>query len=180
MAVTATVHFKMPQMRESGISSKLNLLNRMALAAVFGDRKGSFTVMAEAAGLSLLHLCHGVASALDAGCKDFVMAVITFVDADMKRMAEFNFSGIGQVKNHTFGTAVTSVAAACDTEGNICIMAGAAGSILLHVSHGESAAPLAAGKYTAVAISADIHPFHRISMYLVTEECRDLPETDIG
>lgn len=94
-------------------------------------------------------------------------------------MAEFDFTCIGKIKDHIFGTVVTSVTTAGDTESNICIMAGAAGTVLLHIAHCVSATPLAAGKYPAVTVDTDIHFFDSIGMNLMTEECRNLLETDI-
>ena len=94
-------------------------------------------------------------------------------------MAEQYFSGSWKVKDHICYTVMTSVTAACDTEGNICIMTGTAGTVFLHIPHGISAAPFTAGKYTAVTVCADIHFFYRVSMDLMTEDCRDLLETDI-
>src|SRR6185369_3320487 len=58
MAITAAVHLDMPQVRKSGISCKLDLLYRMAFAAIPGYRESSFTVMTCSAGFSLLHLSH--------------------------------------------------------------------------------------------------------------------------
>lgn len=94
-------------------------------------------------------------------------------------MAEFNLTGIGKLKDHIFGTVVTSVTTAGDTESNICVMAGATGTVLLHLTHCVSATPLAAGKYPAVTVDTDIHFFDSIGMNLMAEECRNLLETDI-
>lgn len=135
--------------------------------------------MTGTAGFPLLHLRHGVTLALSAGCEDTVVALIAFINPEMKQVAEFNLTGVGKIKDYLIDTVVTSVTTAGNTESNICIMAGAAGTVLLHLAHRVSATPLAAGKYPAVTVNTDIHFFDSIGMNLMTEECRNLLETDI-
>jgi hypothetical protein len=166
-------------MREFSISRKLNFLYGMTFAAILGDCKGGFTIMTGTAGFTLLHLSHGVTLALGTGSEDFIVAVVTLVNRDMKRVTEQYFPGIRKVKDHISYTVMTSVTAACDTEGNICVMTGTAGTVFLHIPHGVSATPFPAGKYTAVTVSTDVHLFYRVSMDLMAENCRDLLETDI-
>lgn len=179
MTITATVHFEVPYMRKTGISSELNILDRMTFAAIPGNRESSFAIMTGAAGFAFLHLCHGVGFTLGSSGKDFVVAIITLVDPDMERMAEYYFTRIRKIKSHIFYAVMASVTTASDTEGDICIMAGTARTVILHFPHGKPATPLATGKNTAVTISADVHVFYGVCMDLMTEKCRDLLEADI-
>ena len=135
--------------------------------------------MTGAAGFPLLHLSHGVDFALGASGENLVVTIIALVNTDMECVAEFDFTGIRKVKGHIFYTVMTFVAAAGDTEGNIRIMTGTAGAVFLHIPHGVSAAPLAAGKYAAVAVCTEIHLFCSVSMNLMAEECRHLFKTDV-
>jgi len=135
--------------------------------------------MTGAAGFSLLHLGHGIFFSLSAGGKDFVVAVITLVNPDMGGMAENDFAGIRQVKNDVCYTVMTSVTATRNTEGNICVMTGTAGTVILHISHGISATPLATGKDAAMTVGAVIHLFYWVSMNFMTEKCRNLLKADI-
>lgn len=97
----------------------------------------------------------------------------------MERMTERNFPCCGQIECYINYTGMTSVTAAGDTKSNICIMAGATGTIFFHLPHGVSAALFTPGKYPAVTVRTDIHFFDRIGVYLMAEGCRNLFEADI-
>lgn len=97
----------------------------------------------------------------------------------MERMTEHYLPGSGQIESYLVYAGMTSVTAAGDTKSNICIMAGATGTIFLHLPHGVSAALFTPGKYPAVTVSTDIHFFDRIGVNLMAEGCRNLFEADI-
>jgi len=179
VAVSAAVHLEMPVMGESGISSELDILDGMTLAAVTGHRKGRLAVVAGATGRPFLHLRHCVGFPLGAGCEELVVTLIAFIHAQMEVVTEIHLPCPGNIKNYILGAHMTSVAAAADTESNICIVTGTAGPVLLHFSHGKAAAPFAACEYAAMAVNADIHFFGTVCMYLVAEEGGTGSELDI-
>lgn len=135
--------------------------------------------MAGAAGFPLFHLRHGIGFALGSGGKNTVVTIIALVKTDMEGVAEIDFAGIGEIESDIFNADMTSVTAASDTEGNVCVMTGATGEVFLHFSHRIPAATLAAGKNSAMTVNADIHVFCRVSMNLVAEDCRHLLKSDI-
>lgn len=108
------------------------------------------------------------------------MAFVALVNSGMKRMTEYYFSGSGEIKCYLFNAVMTSVTAAADAKGYICIMTGATGMILLHLPHGVSATLFAAGKYPAVTVRADIHFFDRIGVNHMAKSCRNLFKSDLG
>lgn len=132
--------------------------------------------MAGAAGLPLLHFRHGITFSLGTGGKDLVVAVVAFVHAGVKSVAEFDFPGIGQIENHRFRAVVAPVTTTGNIESYIAVMTGTAGAILLHLPHGKATAPFPSGENSAMAIGADIHLLLYIGMYLVAEKRRNLLE----
>lgn len=97
----------------------------------------------------------------------------------MEGMAEHYFPGSGETECYIFHAAMASVTAAGNAESDSGIMAGATGTILLHISHGISATQFTPGKYSAVAVRADIHIFCRIGVDSMTEDCRGFCEAYI-
>lgn len=135
----------------------------MALQAVGLYTENRFVVMATAAGFSLFHLAHGEMFITAAGNIEIRMAILATVGGNMYRVAEYGAAGS---KMDLFDR-VTFLAVRFHPEGALAIMAGTAGTPLLHVGHAGPYTLLAGLENLIVAIDAFIH----VPVYCMAESC---------
>ena len=91
--------------------------------------------MTGSAGTAALHLCHGKTLGILSGRKYAVVAVDALVETLMKLVAEKGRACLRHIISDLFGRQVTAATIPFYREGQISIMAGTTGTVLLHFSH---------------------------------------------
>jgi len=113
--------------------------------------------MTGSTGTATLHLRHGISLCILSGREYAIVAVYTFVETGMKLVAEKCRAGFLNLKADFLGCHVTAAAIASDRKCQKVIMAGTAGSVLFHFSHGITLVLAVSGKECIMAITAAVH-----------------------
>jgi len=108
-------------------------------------------------GTATFHLCHCIPLCTLSGREYAVVALSAFEDTGMKLVTEKCRAGFLDIKNDLFGCHMTAAAIAFDRKCQKAIMAGTAGSVLFHISHGIALVFAVRGKKCIMAVTATIH-----------------------
>ena len=113
--------------------------------------------MTGSAGTAALHLCHGKTLGILSGRKYAVVAIDALIETRMKLVTEKGRACLRNIIRDLLGRQVTATTVPLHRKGQVSIMAGATGPVLLHLSHGIALVFTVSSKECIMTITAAVH-----------------------